>query len=97
MAISKPSTITGRAQLLLPEPPATVEMLAEAGGALRVELLSRNGLEYRARAPRLRMQAQDAPWWRRVDAVDGGGHDVEMFVVSGSSPRRSGRRSCGCR
>lgn len=81
MAISKPSTITGRAQLLLPEPPATVEMVAEAGGALRVELLSRNGLEYRARAPRLRFKPKSTVV-ARVDAVDGGGHDVEMFVVS---------------
>jgi PilZ domain len=72
--------ITGRKELLLPEPPRTVEMLAEAGGALRIELISRNGLEYRARAPRLRVRPK-ATLQARVDAVDGGGYDVDMLVA----------------
>jgi PilZ domain len=72
--------ITGRKQLLLPEPPRTVEMLAEAGGALRIELISRNGLEYRARAPRLRVRPKTT-LRARVEAVDGGGYDVDMFVA----------------
>jgi PilZ domain len=71
--------ITGRKELLLPEPPRTLEMLAEAGGALRIELISRNGLEYRARAPRLRVQPKST-LQARVDAVDGGGYDVELSV-----------------
>jgi hypothetical protein len=72
--------ITGRKELLLPEPPRTVEMLAEAGGALRIELISRNGLEYRARAPRLRVRPKST-LQARVEAVDGGGYDVDMFVA----------------
>ena len=72
--------ITGRKALLLPEPPRTIEMLAEAGGALRIELISRNGLEYRARAPRLRVRPKSS-LQARVDAVDGGGYDVDIFVA----------------
>jgi hypothetical protein len=72
--------ITGRKQLLLPEPPRTVEMLTEEGGALRIELISRNGLEYRARAPRLRLRPKSS-LQARVDAVDGGGYDVDMLVA----------------
>ncbi len=72
--------ITGRKALLLPEPPRTIEMLAEAGGALRVELLSRNGLEYRARAPRLRVRPTST-LQARVEVVDGGGYDVDMAVA----------------
>lgn len=72
--------ITGRKELLLPEPPRTIEMLAEAGGALRIELISRNGLEYRARAPRLRVRPKST-LQARVDAVDGGGYDVDLFVA----------------
>jgi PilZ domain len=73
--------ITGRKALLLPEPPRTIEMLGEAGGPLRVELLSRNGLDYRARAPRLRVRPQ-ARLQARVDVVDGGGYDVDMVVAA---------------
>jgi len=72
--------ITGRKALLLPEPPRTIEMLAEAGGALRIELISRNGLEYRARAPRLRVRPKST-LQARVDTVDGGGYDVDLFVA----------------
>ena len=72
--------ITGRKALLLPEPPRTVEMLADSGGALRIELISRNGLEYRARAPRLRVRPKST-LQARVDAVDGGGYDVDLFVA----------------
>ena len=72
--------ITGRKALLLPEPPRTIEMLATSGGALRIELISRNGLEYRARAPRLRVRPRST-LQARVDAVDGGGYDVDMLVA----------------
>jgi len=72
--------ITGRKALLLPEPPRTIEMLAEPGGTLHVELLSRNGLEYRARAPRLRVRPQST-LQAGVDVVDGGGYDVDMLVA----------------
>jgi hypothetical protein len=81
MAITNPRDIVGRAELVLPEPPAKVEFLAEAGGSLRIELLSRNGLEYRARAPKLRLQPRST-LRARVDGVDGGGHDVEMLVAA---------------
>jgi hypothetical protein len=84
MAIMNPRDIVGRAALILPEPPATLEMLAEAGGAIRIELLSRNGLEYRARAPKLRLQPRSM-LRARVDAIDGGGNDVDM-LVSGIEP-----------
>jgi len=80
MAIMNSDPITKQAELLLPEPPATLEMLADTGGTLRIELLSRNGLEYRARAPRLRVQAK-GELRARVEAVEGGGHDIEMFVA----------------
>jgi PilZ domain len=75
-----PRAIIGRAAMILPEPPATVEMLAETGGAMRIQLLSRTALEYRARVPRLRV-GQHAVLRARVDAIEGGGHDVEMRVV----------------
>jgi len=81
MAPSNPFAITGRAELHLPEPPAMVEMLADTGGTLRIELLTRNGLEYRARAPRLRVRP-NGTLRARVDAVAGGGHEVEMFVAA---------------
>ncbi len=81
MATSKRPSISGREELLLPEPPATVEMLADTGGTLRIELLTRNGLEYRARAPRLRVRPKGT-LRARVDAVAGGGHEVEMFVAA---------------
>jgi hypothetical protein len=81
MPILNPNAITRRAELLLPEPPATLEMLAETGAALRIELLSRNGLEYRARAPRLRVQPNSS-LRGRVDAIAGAGHDVEMLITS---------------
>jgi hypothetical protein len=81
MAIPDSKAITGRAALILPEPPATLDMLAETGGVLRIELLSRNGLEYRARAPRLRVRP-NSHLQARVDAIEGGGQDVEMFVAS---------------
>jgi PilZ domain-containing protein len=80
MAITNPRDIVGRAELVLPEPPAKLELLAAAGGSMKIELLSRNGLEYRARAPKLRLQPRST-LRARVDAIDGGGHDVEMLVA----------------
>jgi hypothetical protein len=71
---------TGRAALLLPEPPAALELLTDSGGVVRIELLSRNGLSDRARAPRLRVHVE-ATVTAQVAAVDGGGHDVEMLVA----------------
>lgn len=81
MPILNPHAITRRTELLLPEPPVTLEMLVETGEAVRMELLSRNGLEYRARAPRLRVRPKSSvrAW---VDAIEGAGHDVEMLVTS---------------
>jgi PilZ domain len=81
MPILNPNAITRRAELLLPEPPATLEMVAETGAALRIELLSRNGLEYRARAPRLRVRPNSS-LRGRVNAIEGAGHDVEMLITS---------------
>ncbi len=80
MASLSSSEITGRAGLLLPEPPRTVEMFAESGGAMRIELLTRNGLVYRARGPRLRVRPKTS-LQLRVDAIDGGGYDVDIFVA----------------
>jgi PilZ domain len=76
-----PAEITGRAALLLPEPPRTIETLADSGGVLRIDLLSRNGLEYRARAPRLRARV-GSTLQARAEAVDGGGYDVDMQVCA---------------
>jgi hypothetical protein len=56
MAIMNSRANFGRAADLLPEPPATLEVLADTGGTLRIQLLSRNGHEYQARAPTLRVQ-----------------------------------------
>ena len=81
MTIPNPQAITARAALILPEPPATLEMLAETGRVLRIELLSRNGLEYRARAPRLHVRP-NSQMRARVDAIEGGGQDVELVVAS---------------
>jgi PilZ domain len=81
MAIMNSRAISGRAAALLPEPPATLEVLADTGGTLRIQLLSRNGLEYQARAPKLRVQPRIS-LRARVDAVEGGGHDVELLVAS---------------
>jgi PilZ domain len=80
MAIMNSRANFGRAADLLPEPPATLEVLADTGGTLRIQLLSRNGHEYKARAPRLRVQPRIS-LRARVDAVEGGGHDVELLVA----------------
>jgi hypothetical protein len=71
----------GRAADLLPEPPATLEVLADTGGTLRIQLLLRNGHEYQARAPKLRVQPRIS-LRARVDAAEGGGHDVDLLVAT---------------
>jgi PilZ domain len=56
-------------------------VLADTGGTLRIQLLSRNGHEYQARAPKLRVQPRIS-LRARVDAAEGGGHDVDLLVAT---------------
>ena len=45
MGIVNPRSMIGRTTAPLPDPPATVEVLADTGGALRIQLLAVKGSE----------------------------------------------------
>ncbi|HYX85585.1 MAG TPA: PilZ domain-containing protein [Gaiellales bacterium] len=80
MSILRSSSLAAQAAEIMPPLPAVVELLADAGGALRLELLSRAEHGFRARGPRLRITPQ-MQLRARVTAGEGRRFDVELRVA----------------
>jgi PilZ domain len=80
MGLARSFALLRQTAPLLPPLPATIEVLSESQGALRLRLLAVHGDSIRAHGPRLRLR----PGMRlraRLDGEHGQRHDVDLVVA----------------
>jgi PilZ domain-containing protein len=81
MGLSRSHDLLRQAAALLPPLPATIEVLSESEGALRLRLLSHDGSGIAAQGPRLRVRPH-MKLRARLEDAGGERHDLDL-VVSG--------------